>query len=200
MAVNPNPSRITDASWWFMEQLLLLQPGSRNGGIFANKCVMTENSVCSVTVSAWNPSEPAQSAKSPSRSMSFIPARAGIKTVYIPGASRAHGHTTGPISKETLKPIVPVLKSHAYALGTASPGKIATPRSQLKMGAAQFAAIRLKRPRTPRSTIVMQQIRFETSCAIAAIAAWEASAIAPSFYEKRRVTSSAIERRSSSVC
>jgi hypothetical protein len=37
MAANPNPSRITAASWWLMEQLQALQPGSRNGGIYANK-------------------------------------------------------------------------------------------------------------------------------------------------------------------
>ena len=37
MASNPNPSRITDASWWLMEQLLKLQPGTQNGGIYANK-------------------------------------------------------------------------------------------------------------------------------------------------------------------
>lgn len=37
MANNPNPSRITDAWWWFMQELLKLEPGSQNGGIFANK-------------------------------------------------------------------------------------------------------------------------------------------------------------------
>lgn len=37
MARNPNPSRITDAGWWFMEQLLALEPGTANGGIYANK-------------------------------------------------------------------------------------------------------------------------------------------------------------------
>ena len=37
MATNPNPSRITDASWWLMEQLLALQPGTANGGIYANR-------------------------------------------------------------------------------------------------------------------------------------------------------------------
>jgi hypothetical protein len=37
MATNPNPARITAASWWFMEQLLVLEPGTVNGGIFANK-------------------------------------------------------------------------------------------------------------------------------------------------------------------
>jgi hypothetical protein len=34
---NPNPARITDASWWFMQQLLALEPGTQNGGIYANK-------------------------------------------------------------------------------------------------------------------------------------------------------------------
>lgn len=37
MASNPNPARITAAGWWFMEQLLALEPGTANGGIFANK-------------------------------------------------------------------------------------------------------------------------------------------------------------------
>jgi hypothetical protein len=37
MAPNPNPARITDASWWLMEQLLALENGSRNGGIYADK-------------------------------------------------------------------------------------------------------------------------------------------------------------------
>jgi hypothetical protein len=37
MATNPNPARITDASWWLMEQLLGLQPGTQNGGIYADK-------------------------------------------------------------------------------------------------------------------------------------------------------------------
>ncbi|BCB88797.1 hypothetical protein Psuf_061100 [Phytohabitans suffuscus] len=36
-AANPNPARITDASWWLMQELLKLQPGSLNGGIYANK-------------------------------------------------------------------------------------------------------------------------------------------------------------------
>jgi hypothetical protein len=36
-AGNPNPARITDESWWLMEQLLSLQTGSQNGGIYANK-------------------------------------------------------------------------------------------------------------------------------------------------------------------
>ncbi|TDV44251.1 hypothetical protein [Actinophytocola oryzae] len=34
---NPNPARITDESWWLMQQLLALQPGSQNGGIYDNK-------------------------------------------------------------------------------------------------------------------------------------------------------------------
>lgn len=37
MAANPNPSRITDASWWFMEQMVALHAGTRDGGIFAVK-------------------------------------------------------------------------------------------------------------------------------------------------------------------
>lgn len=37
MATNPNPDRITPASWWFMEQLLAVEPGTQNGGIYANK-------------------------------------------------------------------------------------------------------------------------------------------------------------------
>lgn len=37
MARNPNPQRITAAGWWFMEQLLALEPGTANGGIYANK-------------------------------------------------------------------------------------------------------------------------------------------------------------------
>ncbi len=36
-AENPNPSRITEASWWLMEELLKLDPGTQNGGIYANK-------------------------------------------------------------------------------------------------------------------------------------------------------------------
>ncbi|MET8086709.1 hypothetical protein [Micromonospora sp. NPDC005237] len=36
-AANPNPARITSASWWLMEELLKLQPGSQNGGIYADK-------------------------------------------------------------------------------------------------------------------------------------------------------------------
>jgi len=37
MSVNPNPSRVTDASWWFMEEMVALQPGTKNGGIYAVK-------------------------------------------------------------------------------------------------------------------------------------------------------------------
>lgn len=37
MASNPNPARITAAGWWFMEQLLAFEPGTANGGIYANK-------------------------------------------------------------------------------------------------------------------------------------------------------------------
>lgn len=37
MARNPNPQRITAAGWWFMEQLLALERGTVNGGIYANK-------------------------------------------------------------------------------------------------------------------------------------------------------------------
>lgn len=38
MEPNPNPARITDASWWFMCQLLALEPSdSANAGIYANK-------------------------------------------------------------------------------------------------------------------------------------------------------------------
>lgn len=37
MATNPNPEYITDASWWFMEQLLALEPRTENAGIYANK-------------------------------------------------------------------------------------------------------------------------------------------------------------------
>lgn len=37
MASNPNPSRISGAGWWFMEQLLAMEKGTANGGIFANK-------------------------------------------------------------------------------------------------------------------------------------------------------------------
>jgi peptidoglycan hydrolase-like protein with peptidoglycan-binding domain len=34
---NPNPSRITDALWWLVQMRLLMEPGSRNGGTYANK-------------------------------------------------------------------------------------------------------------------------------------------------------------------
>lgn len=37
MGTNPNPGRITDASWWFMGELLALEPGTRSGGIYADK-------------------------------------------------------------------------------------------------------------------------------------------------------------------
>jgi hypothetical protein len=37
LAANPNPARVTDASWYFMESLLALEPGSRNGGTFTDK-------------------------------------------------------------------------------------------------------------------------------------------------------------------
>lgn len=37
MANNPNPARVTDAGWWFMQQLLALESGTANGGIYANK-------------------------------------------------------------------------------------------------------------------------------------------------------------------
>lgn len=37
MASNPNPSRITDASWTLMESALDAFPTMRNGGIYANK-------------------------------------------------------------------------------------------------------------------------------------------------------------------
>ncbi|GAB3981231.1 hypothetical protein GCM10027615_61370 [Plantactinospora veratri] len=36
-AANPNPARISEASWWLMQELLKLQSGSQNGGIYANK-------------------------------------------------------------------------------------------------------------------------------------------------------------------
>jgi hypothetical protein len=36
-ADNPNPDRITDDSWWLMQQLLALDPGTQNGGIYAPK-------------------------------------------------------------------------------------------------------------------------------------------------------------------
>lgn len=34
---NPNPARITDAMWWLWGELLMLEPGSKLGGIYANK-------------------------------------------------------------------------------------------------------------------------------------------------------------------
>jgi hypothetical protein len=37
MATNPNPARITAASWWFVERLLALEPGSSNGGTYTDK-------------------------------------------------------------------------------------------------------------------------------------------------------------------
>lgn len=37
MAPNPNPSRITNEAWAFMERVLTLHPTMRNGGIYANK-------------------------------------------------------------------------------------------------------------------------------------------------------------------
>jgi hypothetical protein len=37
MATNPNSARITDASWWFMQQLLIDAPGSTNGGTYTDK-------------------------------------------------------------------------------------------------------------------------------------------------------------------
>ena len=37
MAKNPNPARITDALWWFWEQLKAMEPTSRFGGIYASK-------------------------------------------------------------------------------------------------------------------------------------------------------------------
>ncbi len=36
-APNPNPSRITAESWWLMEQMLALESGTRNGGIYVDK-------------------------------------------------------------------------------------------------------------------------------------------------------------------
>ncbi|SCG60754.1 Repeat domain-containing protein [Micromonospora zamorensis] len=36
-AANPNPARITAASWWLMEELLELEPGTQNGGTYVNK-------------------------------------------------------------------------------------------------------------------------------------------------------------------
>lgn len=37
MANNPDPAHITPASWWFMEQLLALEPDTENSGIYTNK-------------------------------------------------------------------------------------------------------------------------------------------------------------------
>lgn len=37
MANNPNPSRITAALWYFAESCLAMQPGTENGGTFADK-------------------------------------------------------------------------------------------------------------------------------------------------------------------
>lgn len=37
MAANPNPARITDASWWFQEQFVASFPTAENGGQYANK-------------------------------------------------------------------------------------------------------------------------------------------------------------------
>jgi len=37
MAANPNPTRITDAEWRLWEQSLLIIPGVRLGGVYANK-------------------------------------------------------------------------------------------------------------------------------------------------------------------
>lgn len=37
MGPNPNPARITDASWWFMQQMVALHAGTQNGGIYAAK-------------------------------------------------------------------------------------------------------------------------------------------------------------------
>jgi peptidoglycan hydrolase-like protein with peptidoglycan-binding domain len=37
MSRNPNPSRVTDALWWFWLQLKAMEPTSRLGGIWANK-------------------------------------------------------------------------------------------------------------------------------------------------------------------
>lgn len=35
--VNPHPTRVTPASWWFMQQLLALEPGTENSGIWGDK-------------------------------------------------------------------------------------------------------------------------------------------------------------------
>jgi len=37
VARNPNPSRVTDALWWFWEQLKAMEPASQLGGIYADK-------------------------------------------------------------------------------------------------------------------------------------------------------------------
>lgn len=37
LAPNPNPARITAAQWWFTEQLLALEPGTQNAGIYVRK-------------------------------------------------------------------------------------------------------------------------------------------------------------------
>lgn len=37
MADNPNKGRITDESWRFMQELLAMEPGTENSGIYANK-------------------------------------------------------------------------------------------------------------------------------------------------------------------
>jgi len=37
VAANPSPDRISDAWWWFMEQLVAMEPGTINSGVYANK-------------------------------------------------------------------------------------------------------------------------------------------------------------------
>lgn len=37
MAANPNPGMITDASWYFMGELVAMEPGTENSGIYGNK-------------------------------------------------------------------------------------------------------------------------------------------------------------------
>lgn len=37
MAPNPNPARIAAAGWWFMGELLAMERGTANGGVYANK-------------------------------------------------------------------------------------------------------------------------------------------------------------------